>query len=257
MKRAQEAEQRHMQMTRVYEQSQLENDRLKQLLNVNRIPFARVIPQAPPLSANRPIIPEQHGVISNSTSRTRIPSLTPSSSDLPQPSSSSADTVLRDSRYPSSMSPVSSMDGTEEYDEHGSSPQMHSSVQSSSSQQPKQSVSLNSHTSTGQPSGAITGPASALPAMSANYGTQFDVPPFPKPGDSVLNPAYPTSSVGSKQSVSPTLVNVPIGPQHPDPFAIKNHDQIGVDFILAYVSYDLISRSLYHFPSVIGLLVAN
>ncbi len=233
MRRAQEAERRHQHISRVYEQSQCENDRLKQLLDVNRIPFARVIPQAAPLSMNHPPIAQQHGAFTSTSPTTPRTTSPPPSSKLSPHSSTSADTALNDLKYRSSMSPAPSIDGSDEYDEQGGSHQMHEYVQSCNSHQPTHEMSSNSHAVASQPSVPLNGSAPAPATLSTTYDAQFGASIHPQNSNPVPDSAYPASSIGSNQSSSPTLVNASTGRQQLDPSAIKDHDQTGVDFILA------------------------
>ena len=260
MKRAQEAEELHRHVARGKEQLLRENERLKQLLDVNKIPFEHVIPQSGTLGIEPPqqtIAIRQHSELAG---RTTAPQNATSNKFIATPStrttitpvgtanalstgpssiqSNSTDNHLNGVKLRSSVSPISPMDGAYESNVPGSEPQMYGYGPNSSGQQPILQIGSTSDALTGQPSGALTGQNSAAASMpcssvASNYGATLDMSPYSQASNQPLGHAYPGSSVNVNQSFPDAIGSTRVENQHEDPFAITDHDQIGVEFILA------------------------
>ena len=260
MKRAQEAEELHRLVARSSEHLQRENERLKQLLDVNKIPFQHVIPQPGPLGIEIPqqtvAIRQHSGLAGRSTApqstsstvfattpRTR-PTITPigtataSSTGPPSVQSNSTGGPLNGTKPRSSASPISPMDGAHESNALGSGPQMYGYGPTSSGQQPILQIGSTSDALTGQPSGAITGESSAAASMpcssvASNYSAPLEAPHYPQSSTQPLGHTYPGPSVNVNPTFPQAIGGTHVEGQQADPFAITDHDQIGVEFILA------------------------
>ena len=233
MQRANQAEQQR-------EQTQGENERLKQLLDVNGIPIPHSIPQANHLDIERPSIPQHHEQFQNqSTSTSSLDTPAPPSSTYSAQSPNSADTEMR---RPSNASADSPMDSSDEYDAQSSSSQMQGYQQYSINHQTSLDSTSNTDPSTDQLPGSITAPASApvaSPLGLIDQSFQGGAYCVPQPNNPVPDATHLAPSIdytGFNQTSSPTLVNAPIQTPNQDPLAIKDHDQTGVEFILAYVT---------------------
>lgn len=221
-----------------------ENERLKQLLDVNGIPFPRNIPQPDPLDIDRPPVTQQLGGFPSPSSTSSLTIPVPPNL-FSAPSSNSADIASHELRRDSNASSCSPMDSVDEYDIQGNSPQMQGYPPYTNSHQASLESVSTSDASSERPIAPVTTSASASavgPTAPTNSLDQFlhtsaqrslqSINPVP---DSALS-APGVDYFVSDASTSPTLVNAPIETiPHPDPLAIKDHDQTGVEFILAYV----------------------
>ena len=260
MKRAQEAEELHRHMARGNDQLIRENERLKQLLDVNKIPFEHVIPQSGTLGTEAPqqTVPiRRHNELAgrttapqSATSNTfastpsRRPIATPAGTSTALstgPScvqSTSTSTGLNGVNFRSSVSPISPVDGAHEPTDLSSRPQMAGYGPNSNGHQSILQIGSTSDALTGQASGALNAQASgegSLPCSSVppNYSAPLDGPPYSQSSNQALDQTYPGPSVNVNESFPDAVGNTCVVNQPGDPFAITDHDQIGVEFILA------------------------
>ena len=258
MKRAQAAEELRQHMIRGNEHLLRENERLKQLLNVNKIPFEHVIPQQDTLSVDPTgqvnAIQQRGDFVSRSmtsldatsnkcaTAPVTYAAVPPTSTATALPlfvKSNPTDISLNGVSLDSSLSLGSPMEDANGANAKGIGSPSYEYSATSNGQQPILQIDPTSDALTDQPSGPLTGEASlatsgprsstthncsVAPRMSS-YVESSD-PPFGRP--------YPGSTTNASETFMNSSEGTPLSNvQSGNAFAIPDHDQAGVEFILA------------------------
>lgn len=259
MRRTQAAEklQQHMQLG--HEHLLRENERLKQLLNVNKIPFEHVIPQQPTLNV-KSVGPadaiQQRGdlVLTNLAAHngtinkgTSVPgayaAISPSGASTAFPlfaKSSPSDITLSGMSLDSSSPPISPMDSANGIKAEGASGQTHEYSSVPTGHQPITQADNTLDALTGKPSGSLLGksPAAAsVPdgSIARKYSDIIRTPSYPESSNSRAGPAYQdSSSINTDRTLMDPPKDTPFtNKSYKDPLAIADHDQAGAEFILA------------------------
>lgn len=258
LKRVQAAEEIQQRLLHGHEQLLRENERLKQLLDVNKIPYEHVIPQqdAQPSTAirqantiqqrsnlvSRSVSSEDASVSKGSTDGASRNIVSPGASMPAMPPfvmSSPSDVTLSGMSLDSSSSPVSPTERTNRADPAIGGIQSHEYNPNSSGQQSILNVGQTSDALTGKPSGLILGPgptvASGPPALAAyNCSVAPDVSPYQVSRNASTIAMFPGSSINADDNSSSPLKDTPdYHARSEDPYAIPDHDQAGAEFILA------------------------
>ena len=258
LKRVHAAEEIQQRLLQGQEQLLRENERLKQLLDVNKIPYEHVIPQqdTQPTTAIRPantiqqrgnlvsgsVSSEDASVGKGSTDRASRNVVSPGTSMPAMPPfvmSSPSDVTLSGMSLDSSSSPVSPTERTNRAVPATGGTLLHEYNLNSSGQQPILNVGQTSDALTGKPSGSILGPgpavASAPPASAAyNCSVAPGVPPYQVSQNASTVAMFPGSSINADDNSSSPLKDTSDCPvRSQGRYAIPDHDQAGAEFILA------------------------
>lgn len=258
LRRTQAAEELQKRLLRGHEHLVRENERLKQLLDVNRIPYEHVIPQqdAQHVDPNRPVngIQPRSDLVSRSLASpdtamdkgstdpgpyTGVP---PNGATSALPlfiDSSPSDVTLNGMSLGSGSSPVSPMDRPNGADTELGGTQSHEYNALSAGHQPILHIGPTSDALTGKPSGPILSelsPAPSVPRASIAHSCLAapSMPSYHDSSNASADAMYPSSSVNATEALFNTSKDT-AGTRSwsEDACAIPDHDQAGAEFILA------------------------
>lgn len=258
LRRSQAAEELQQRLRRGHEHLLRENERLKQLLDVNKIPYEHVIPQQDAQKVDRTgpgnAIQQRSDLVSRSLpsqdARVGKDFMVPATHTLVPPcgptpalplfvNSSPSDVTLSGMSHDSSSSPVSPMDRANKADAElcGTSSYEYNAI--SSGHQPIMHIGQTSDALTEKPSGLIPTQASVAASVprgpdAHNCLTAPSMPSYHDSGNVSNSPLYPSASFNINGVFPKTLKDTPlVNARSEDAYAIPDHDQAGAEFILA------------------------